>query len=456
MARTRETEAPDCGTESRRLDATLLLDDNLSNTRSFAKLSQPAVQMNVSASSAPFDVMVKPIGAQCNLRCDYCFYLDKAGLYPKKRAADYRMSDETLEILIRSQIQSRALGQREVQFAWQGGEPTLMGLPFFRKVVALQRKYALSGVSIVNAFQTNGVLVTDEFARFFRDHQFLVGVSIDGPEALHDRFRRSTSGLGTFKAVMGGIECLNRHQVEYNLMTVVQIDNGQYPEDVYRFLIGLGSPFIQFIPIVEPDPLSTVSSRSIGGEQWGQFLNRVFHQWRRGDIGRVYIQHFDMTLGLTLGRPASLCVHAPQCGRGLALEHNGDLFSCDHFVDREHFLGNISTKSLAAMVDSPFQRAFGQNKSTTLPEACRNCQFLSFCHGGCPKDRLIATDSGKLNWLCSGYMAFYQETAPYFLAMAKALHQRLPASEYQRFLASDNPVRPGHRDTDASTQSPST
>lgn len=411
--------------------------------------------MNVGAASAPFDVMVKPIGAQCNLRCDYCFYLDKAGLYPKKKAADYRMRDETLENLVRSQIQSLAIGQREVQFAWQGGEPTLMGIPFFKRVVALQRKHAPRDVSILNAFQTNGVLVTDEFARFFREHQFLVGVSVDGPEAMHDRFRRNTSGLGTFKAVMEGIECLNRHQVEYNLMTVVQSDNGQHPEEVYRFLTSLGSPFIQFIPIVEPDPLSTVSSRSIGGEEWGTFLNRVFHEWRCSDIGRVYIQHFDMTLGLTMGRPASLCVHAPRCGRGLALEHNGDLYSCDHFVDRDHFLGNISTKPLAAMVNSPFQRAFGQSKSTTLPEACRNCQFLSFCYGGCPKDRLIATDSGKLNWLCSGYLAFYQETAPYFVAMARALHHHLPASEYLRFLDLGSPVRPRHRDTDASTQGPS-
>ena len=390
--------------------------------------------MKISNSTGPFHIMVKPIGAQCNLRCDYCFYLDKAALYPGMKTSSYRMDDYVLEVLIRNQIQNRAAGQSEVQFVWQGGEPTLMGIPFFNKVVTLQRKYAPKGVLISNAFQTNGVLVTDEFARFFHDYRFLIGVSIDGPEHLHDRFRRDTSGRGSFKAVMSGIEQLNKHKVEYNLLTVVQSDNSQHPEEVYRFLTELGSPFIQFIPIVEPDPLTTVSSRSVNSERWGNFLNQVFHLWRVSDIGRVYVQYFDMLLGLALGHPASLCVHAPTCGRGLALEHNGDLYSCDHFVNRQHFLGNITTKSLRDMVDSPFQRAFGKNKFSTLPDLCRNCQFLAFCFGGCPKDRLIATESGGLNWLCSGYKAFYEETAPYFVAMAAALQRRLPVSAYQRFL----------------------
>lgn len=378
--------------------------------------------------------MIKAIGAQCNLRCDYCFYLEKTNLYPGKKAADFQMDDVILETLIRQQMQSRADGQNEIQFSWQGGEPTLMGLPFFKKVVALQRKYALRNVFVSNAFQTNGVLITDEFARFFHDHQFLVGVSIDGPQNLHDRFRRDVSGRGTFRTVMDGIERLNRHQVEYNILTVVQSDNSRYPEAVYRFLTGLGSPFLQFIPIVEPNLASIVSSRSVESAQWGRFLNTIFHLWRISDMGRIYIQYFDMLLGITLGLPATLCVHAPACGRGLALEHNGDLYSCDHFVDSEHLLGNIAEKSLVEMVDSSFQRNFGQNKSATLPGTCRTCQFLTSCFGGCPKDRLIVTDSGKLNWLCSGYKVFYQETAPYFRVMADCLRQHLPASEYQRFL----------------------
>ncbi|MEO8410799.1 MAG: anaerobic sulfatase maturase [Propionivibrio sp.] len=391
------------------------------------------MKMIKSSARAPFHVMVKPIGAQCNLRCDYCFYLEKTELYPGRKAADYRMHDETLKTLIRAQIESRTPGQNEVTFAWQGGEPTLMGIPFFERVVKLQRKYAPKGVVISNAFQTNGVLITDDFARFFHDHQFLLGVSIDGPEQLHDRFRVDTAGRGTFNAVMAGIERLNRHQVEYNLLTVVQSDNSQHPEQVYDFLTGLGSPFLQFIPIVEPAALTLVGSRSVSGEQWGEFLNRVFHRWRAKDIGRVYVQHFDMLLGLVLGYPASLCVHAPQCGRGLALEHNGDLFSCDHYVDREHFLGNITSKSVAEMVDSPFQRTFGEGKSMSLPDICKQCDYLGLCYGGCPKDRLVDTDTGKLNWLCAGYKAFYEETVPYFNAMAAALRQGLTASDYHRF-----------------------
>jgi uncharacterized protein len=390
--------------------------------------------MNMRSAAAPFDVMAKPIGAQCNLRCDYCFYLDKVDLYPGKRAADFRMSDATLEAFVRGRIESRAPGQREVQFAWQGGEPTLLGVPFFRRAVELQRKHAPPGVQVLNALQTSGVLVTDEFARFFREHEFLVGVSVDGPEVMHDRFRRTVSGHGTFKAVMACIERLNRHRVDYNILTVVQSDNCRHPEEVYRFLTGLGSPFLQFIPIVEPSAAGTVSVRSVDGAAWGEFLNRVFHAWRRNDIGRIFVQHFDMMLGLYLGGPASLCVHAPECGRGLALEHNGDLYSCDHFVTREHFLGNIAEKSMAEMADSEFQRAFGKAKSATLPDVCRSCRYQAFCHGGCPKDRLIATDSGKLNWLCSGYFAFYEETEPFFRAMARALRERLPASEYERFL----------------------
>lgn len=390
--------------------------------------------MSKIAARTPFHIVAKPIGAQCNLRCDYCFYLEKATLFPGKNAARHRMNDDVLETLIRDQIASRAEGQNEVPFVWQGGEPTLMGIPFFEKVVALQQKHAPKNVLVSNAFQTNGVLISGEFARFFHDHQFLVGVSIDGPEHLHDRFRRDASGRGSFKAVMNGIEQLNRHQVEFNLMTVVQSDNSQHPDEVYRFLTGLGTPFLQFIPIVEPDPLTTVSSRSVSSAPWGEFLNRIFHLWRREDIGRIYVQHFDLVLGLTLGFPASLCVHAPTCGRGLALEHNGDLFSCDHYVDREHYLGNITSKPMAEMADSEIQRTFGQQKSSALPDACRQCPYLNRCFGGCPKDRLIGTASGKLNWLCAGYKAFYQETSPYFSAMAAALRRRLPASEYTRFL----------------------
>jgi uncharacterized protein len=236
---------------------------------------------------------------------------------------------------------------------------------------------------------------------------------------------------------MAGIDCLNRHQVEYNLLSVVQSDNALHPEEVYGFLSRLGSAFIQFIPIVEADPqnpANTAGPRSVGAAQWGDFLNRVFHLWRERDIGRIYIQHFDMMLGLVLGHPPTLCVHAPECGRALAVEHTGDLYSCDHFVDHAHFLGNLTQQSLATMVDSPEQQRFGQAKTASLPKDCRDCRFLHFCHGGCPKDRLLETESGKLNWLCAGYRAFYEETTPYFAAMARAFGQRRPASDYPLFM----------------------
>lgn len=382
----------------------------------------------------PFQVMVKPIGAQCNLRCDYCFYLEKKQLYPDTRGGHYRMRDDTLERFVRTLIESRLPGQQEVLFAWQGGEPTLMGLPFFTRVVALQRRYAPRGVAVRNAFQTNGVLVDDDFARFFHDHQFLVGVSVDGPQAVHDRFRRDRAGRGSFTAVMAGIERLNRHRVDYNLLTVVNSDNSRCPEEVYLFLRGLGTPHLQFIPLVEAAADGAVSSRTVSAQAWGGFLNRVFHRWRNDDIGRVFVQHFDLLLGLTLGYPASLCVHAAECGRALAMEHNGDVYSCDHYVTREHLLGNLNATPLVDMVESAAQLAFSRSKSGSLPKTCRDCDFLALCHGGCPKDRLIATDSGRLNWLCAGYLAFYRDSAPYFAAMVGALRSGRPASDYGLFL----------------------
>lgn len=383
--------------------------------------------------------MVKPIGAQCNLRCDYCFYLDKTALYPQQRAADFRMSDATLETLVRSLIEARPEGQETVQFAWQGGEPSLMGIAFFERAVALQRRLAPAGVSVQNTFQTNGVLIDESFARFFREHGFLVGVSIDGPQVLHDLHRLDTQGQGTFASVMRGIEILRRHRVDFNLLTVVNADNSQNPETVYRFLRSLGSPFLQFIPLVEPDQAGGASARSVSGAAWGRFLNSVFHLWRKSDVGRVFVQHFDQRLGQALGHPATLCVHAETCGRGLALEHNGDLYSCDHFVTPAHRLGNVHDKALAMMVDSSAQTTFGEAKRETLPDECLRCDHLALCYGGCPKDRLTDTPSGRLNWLCEGYKAFYAASEPYIEAMENSLRFGLPAAEYRRFLRSAGP-----------------
>jgi uncharacterized protein len=282
--------------------------------------------------------------------------------------------------------------------------------------------------------QTNGTLISDDFARFFHDHSFLLGVSVDGPEELHDRFRRDASGRGSFKAVMRGLERLERRKVEYNLLTVVQSHNSDYPEDVYRFLASLGSAFIQFIPLVEKEADGTVSRRSVDGEAWGNFLNRVFHLWRVHDVGAVFVQHFDTVLGLSMGLPSALCVHAPECGNALVMEHNGDLYSCDHYVDQEHRLGNIRETPLPVMLKSEKQRLFGKIKRHALSSACRRCEFLRLCNGGCPKDRIRMNGSEEKNWLCSGYKAFHRESSPYFSAMADALRHRLPACEYPRFM----------------------
>lgn len=344
------------------------------------------------------------------------------------------MTDQMLETLIQSVIQLRFPWQKEVRFSWQGGEPSLMGLPFFKKVLALQKTYAPRGLNVYNEFQTNGTLVSDDFARFFHDHSFLIGVSIDGPEKLHDRFRRDASGRASFRAVMRGIERLDRHEVEYNLLTVVHAHNSRHPEDVYRFLVSLGSPFIQFIPLVEKEADGTASPRSVEGEAWGNFLNRIFHLWRLHDVGTVFVQYFDTILGLSMGLPSAVCVHAKECGRALAVEHNGDLYSCDHYVDPEHKLGNIRETSLSSMVESEKQRSFGEKKYTALSSTCRRCEFLHLCNGGCPKDRIGGNGREEINWLCLGYKAFFKESSPYFSAMADALLHRFPASEYRRFM----------------------
>jgi len=382
----------------------------------------------------PFHAMTKPVGPACNLACEYCFYLDKAGLLYPGESGQARMSPHLLEQYVKDYIAAQPPHTPEVTFAWQGGEPTLAGLEFFETVVVLQKKHSRPGMTLRNAFQTNAVLVDENWARFFHREGFLIGVSIDGPPELHDRFRYDRGGHGSLEKALTGIGHLKAAKVDFNTLTVVNSLNAAEPQSVYRFLKSIGSTFLQFIPLVEADSKAVVSSRSVTGGQWGTFLNGVFHQWRKHDVGSVFVQLFDVVLALHMGYPASLCVHAPTCGRAVAVEKNGDVFSCDHFVDPAFRLGNLSTQSLSVMVDSPFQKAFGDAKSRDLPRECQICGFLPLCHGACPKDRLLPATGGKLNWLCEGYKAFYAETTPYFQAMARALNQRLPASEYRRVL----------------------
>jgi serine-type anaerobic sulfatase-maturating enzyme len=384
----------------------------------------------------PFHVLCKPIGPLCNLACEYCFYLEKLKLFPETRGSEFRMSDETLEEFTRQYIECQHPAALEVNFAWQGGEPTLMGIDFYRRAVELQRKYRRQDQKISNALQTNGVLLDDEWAAFLKENEFLVGISIDGDRALHDRFRKDREGRGSFDRVMQGLEALKRGGVEFNTLTVVQSDNGNRPREVYQFLKEIGSTFLQFIPIVEPLDSGGVSERTVRPKQWGSFLIQVFDEWLKEDVGRIYVQHFDMMLGIYMGQPASVCVHAPTCGRAVALEHDGSLYSCDHFVTLEHRLGSIFGQSLSEMIDGGFQTSFGQHKSGGLPSMCRRCEYLKFCYGGCPSDRCKKTPRGEagLNWNCEGYRMFYDHSRPVFEAMARALGQRMPASEYRRFL----------------------
>jgi uncharacterized protein len=337
-----------------------------------------------------------------------------------------------LETFVRQYVAAHPPGTEEINFAWQGGEPTLMGVTFFRKAVALQQQYAPAGVRISNSLQTNGTRLNDEWGEFLREHQFLVGLSIDGPRELHDKYRFDKRGEGSFDSVMAGLELLKRHRVDFNTLTVVNEANGDRPIEVYNFLKGTGSTFFQFIPIVEPEK-GGIGARSVGSEQYGHFLNGIFDTWlAQGDVGRIFVRDFDTFLALVMGYPSPLCVHAETCGRAVALEHNGDLYSCDHYVNPEDHLGNVLQTTLGAMLDDTQQSKFGTDKRDTLPQYCRSCEFLGVCNGGCPKDRLINTPDGEpgLNYLCAGYKIFFGHAIPTLQKMATCLRMGRPAREY--------------------------
>ena len=405
---------------------------------------------STTGAAAPFHVMAKPIGPMCNLDCRYCFYLEKTALFSPPR--NFRMSDDVLERFVRSYIASHPEGTAEINFAWQGGEPTLMGIPFFERALAFQAQYARPGTRITNALQTNGTLLDDEWAEFLKRHDFLVGISIDGPEPVHDRHRIDKAGRGSFSRVMAGLEVLKRKSVEFNTLTVLHRDNADDPKATYDFLEGIGSTFFQFIPIVEHSgmleaklhqrPLGATSiigktlvgGRSVLPRQYGTFMNGIFDRWlERDDVGRIYVQQFDMLLGLVMGYPSSLCVHAENCGRGLAIEHTGDVYSCDHFVSPEFWLGNIVDSNLGHMAEGSFQGRFGRNKRDSLPRYCRECQWLRYCWGACPKDRVALTPHGDegLAYLCEGYRMMYTHMLPTFQKMAECLRMGCEAREYR-------------------------
>jgi len=392
--------------------------------------------------------MTKPIGPICNLDCKYCFYLEKEKLYPGTKT--WAMPDEVLEQYVQQYIAAQP--GDEIHFAWQGGEPTLLGLDFFRRVVDLQQRHA-GGKTIANALQTNGVLIDDAWGEFLAEHRFLVGVSIDGPRDLHDCYRVDKGQAPTFDRVMRGIAKLKQHNVDFNTLTVVHRRNSQHPVEVYRFLKEIGSGFIQFIPIVERRAASgssdglvlikpsfgdaaEVTEWSVEPKAYGTFLSRIFDEWVKKDVGRVFVQLFDVALESWMGMDASLCVFKKTCGSALAMEHTGDLYSCDHFVYPENKLGNIMETALENLVDSPQQKAFGQAKSESLPRMCRTCEVRFACNGECPKHRFLTTPDGEpgLNYLCAGYKHFFKHIDPYMQFMAGELRAERPPANIMRFL----------------------
>jgi uncharacterized protein len=400
------------------------------------------------AAVPAYHIMTKPIGPICNLDCTYCYYLEKEKLYPPRE--NFRMSDAVLEEYIRQYIASQSVP--EISFAWQGGEPTLLGVDFFRKVVALQARYA-DGKRITNALQTNGVLLNDEWCEFLTAHDFLVGLSVDGPRELHDRYRVDKGGRPTFDRVMAALALLKKHRTAFNTLTVVNRLNSQQPLTVYRFLKEIGSQYLQFIPLVErkPDaaaraegldfsepplagqwtPGEPVTRWSVESRQYGEFLVQIFDEWVRHDVGTVFVQLFDVALGNWLGLGSSLCVFAETCGNALVLEHNGDLYSCDHYVYPRYKLGNLLNTTLGDMVNSPQQRQFGHDKLATLPRYCRECDVRFACNGECPKHRFLRTIDGEpgLNYLCAGYKRFFHHADPYLRVMAELVRRGRPAAD---------------------------
>ncbi len=392
-------------------------------------------------------VVAKPIGPACNLNCDYCFYLEKQALFGE--GENYRMNDTVLSAFITKYIASQPTP--EVEFVWQGGEPTLLGIDFFKKVIALQKPFATQK-TITNSLQTNGTLLTDEWCAFLKKHNFLVGISIDGPKEIHDRYRRDHGGNGTFDKAMAGLKLLQKHGVEYNVMACVARNTARQPLEVYHFLKKEGVKFIQFFPIIErvPDGSSKQYGLRLAGpaaldrkeqntevtewtvipEEYGDFLIAIYEEWVRNDVGEVFVMNFEWALNAWIGNPSPVCIHSKQCGRSVVIEHNGDVYACDHCVYPQYKLGNILTGDLLSMVEKSVQSGFGVTKETALPRWCRECSVLGACQGGCPKHRFAGAiyDEPGLHYLCEGYRKFFLHIRKYLRVMAQLLEYGRPAS----------------------------
>ena len=406
----------------------------------------PPASLTPGAAPAAFHVMLKPRGAICNLDCTYCYFLSKEKLYPN---SDFRMPLALLEDYTRQYIEAQRVS--EITFAWQGGEPTLMGLDYFKQAVAYQQKYRKPGMRIRNALQTNGTLLDAEWCAFFHAHDFLIGLSMDGPPALHDKYRVDKGGAPTHAKVLAAARFLQAHQVEFNILATVHAGNARQPLEVYRYLRDeVGARFMQFIPIVERDNETGyqegtgVTPRSVTARQYGDFLIALFEEWVRRDVGRVFVQIFDVALAAWSGRRPGLCIFEETCGSALALEHNGDLFSCDHYVEPDYYLGNLADVPLADMAGSARQNRFGQDKKDTLPQYCLDCEVRFVCNGGCPKNRFIPTPDGEagLNYLCAGYRAFFNHVRRPMEMMADLLRQRRPPADLMAFYAQRDQTLP--------------
>lgn len=379
--------------------------------------------------------MVKPIGAVCNLDCHYCYYLKKKELYPKVDAL--RMAEDLLESYIIQHIE--ACPGESVLFSWHGGEPTVLGLSYFRKIVELQRKHQPPGRKILNGIQTNGTLLDEEWCRFLSAERFYVGLSMDGPKELHDRYRVTKGQKPTHRDVMQAFRLLRRHRVTCDILCVVHNYNVRQPTAVYRFFKELGVEHLQFLPLVVRQGGAGVSAETVSADAYGAFLCTIFKEWVRHDIGRISIQNFDEPARPFLGMEHALCVCRETCGDVVVVEHNGDLYSCDHFVDKEHCLGNIRETPLVDLLESSALREFGSNKRDKLPRYCRECEILRLCNGGCPKDRFIRTPDGEegLNYLCVGYKRFFTDSWPYLYRMAKHRRSGEPMERLMSLLRSE-------------------
>ncbi|BDD07373.1 anaerobic sulfatase maturase [Aureibacter tunicatorum] len=400
-----------------------------------------------------FNVLAKTIGPVCNLDCDYCYYLEKENIYAEnKKAVQFKMPESTLELYIKKYLEDQPAEAKEVLFTWHGGEPTLMGLAYYERIVELQNKHNKASKKISNSLQTNGVLINDNWARFFAKENWLIGLSIDGPEDLHNAYRPNKGGKGSFSKVMNAVNLFKKHEVRFNTLTVIHDKNVKHPKRVYEFLKGIGSSFLQFLPVQEQiaeDENETlplvhqkykkktyITKESVAPVDYGNFLIGVFDLWLERDVGSVFVQHFDLALEAWCGYNPNMCVFAKHCGDALAIEHNGDVYSCDHFVYPEYKLGNVNDSSFQSLLKLPAQERFGYDKYNSLPLQCRECEFRFACNGECPKNRFGVVKNGeKVAYLCEAYRMYFTHISPYMEVMKKLLDMQRPPADIMDLIA---------------------